>query len=323
MTEGKILKWKIQPGEPFAVGDALFSIETDKATVDYEATEKGVLAKVMVNENEALPIGRNVAVVVKNKELVGQFADFVEGAAQTKAETVQSTPAATIAQEAPVAQQSSPRSSTDRVVASPLAKTLAKEKGIDLASLSGSGPNGRIIKQDVDSYVAPKVEIKQEQPVEAKKEVKAPAKKGFVVPENPFEDIPLSSMRKTIANRLSESKQTIPHYYISSSIEMGATNVLRNELNKNEKENGVKISINDIIIKAMALALRDYPNVNVQWLNNSVRRFKHSDVSVAVAIEGGLITPIIYRAETLGLLDIARRTKDVAKRAREGKLDPS
>lgn len=128
-----------------------------------------------------------------------------------------------------------------------------------------------------------------------KKEVKAP-KKGFVVPENPYEDIALSSMRKTIANRLSESKQTIPHYYITSSIEMGATNHLRGELNKNEKENGVKISVNDIIIKAMALALRDYPNVNVQWLNNSVRRFKHSDVSVAVAIEGGLITPIVFRA---------------------------
>jgi pyruvate dehydrogenase E2 component (dihydrolipoamide acetyltransferase) len=154
--------------------------------------------------------------------------------------------------------------------------------------------------------------------------VKTPAKpKGFVVPENPFENIPLSSMRKTIANRLSESKQTIPHYYVSSSIEMGATNALRNELNKNEKANGVKISINDIIIKAMALALRDYPNVNVQWVNNSVRRFKHSDISVAVAIEGGLITPIVFRAETLGLLDIARRTKDVAKRAKEGKLDPS
>jgi pyruvate dehydrogenase E2 component (dihydrolipoamide acetyltransferase) len=150
-----------------------------------------------------------------------------------------------------------------------------------------------------------------------------PAKKGFVAPENPYEDIALSSMRKTIANRLSESKQTIPHYYITSSIEMGATNILRGELNKNEKENGVKISVNDIIIKAMALALRDYPNVNVQWLNNSVRKFKHSDVSVAVAIDGGLITPIVYRAETLGLLDIARRTKDIAKRAREGKLDPN
>lgn len=157
MTEGKILKWKIQPGEPFSVGDALFSIETDKATVDYEATEKGVLAKVIVKENEALPIGRNVAVIVKNKDFVGQFADFVEGAAQVKVEAVQSSPAATVTQEAPVVQQSSPRSSTDRVVASPLAKTLAKEKGIDLANLSGSGPNGRIIKQDVDSYVAPKV----------------------------------------------------------------------------------------------------------------------------------------------------------------------
>jgi len=130
-------------------------------------------------------------------------------------------------------------------------------------------------------------------------------------------------MRKTVARRLTESKQTIPHYYVSSSIEMGATNELRNELNKREKENGVKISINDIIVKAMALALRDYPDVNVQWNGTSIRRFKYSDISVAVAIEGGLITPIVFRAETLGLLDIARRTKDIAKRAKEGKLDPN
>lgn len=126
-----------------------------------------------------------------------------------------------------------------------------------------------------------------------------------------------------MARRLTESKQTIPHYYVSSSIEMGATNELRNELNKREKENGVKISINDIIVKAMALALRDYPDVNVQWNGTSIRRFKYSDISVAVAIEGGLITPIVFRAETLGLLDIARRTKDIAKRAKEGKLDPN
>jgi pyruvate dehydrogenase E2 component (dihydrolipoamide acetyltransferase) len=129
-------------------------------------------------------------------------------------------------------------------------------------------------------------------------------------------------MRKTIAARLTESKTTIPHYYITSTVEMGAVNNLRNELNKMEKENGVKISVNDIIVKAVALALRDYPSVNAQWHGSSIRRFKHSDVSVAVATEGGLITPIVFRAETLGFIDIAKRTKDVAKRAREGKLDP-
>lgn len=130
-------------------------------------------------------------------------------------------------------------------------------------------------------------------------------------------------MRKTVARRLTQSKQTIPHYYVTSSIEMGATNELRNDLNKREKENGVKISINDIIVKALALALRDYPDVNVQWHETSIRKFKYSDISVAVAIDGGLITPIVFRAETLGLLQIAKRTKDIAKRAKEGKLDPS
>jgi pyruvate dehydrogenase E2 component (dihydrolipoamide acetyltransferase) len=144
-----------------------------------------------------------------------------------------------------------------------------------------------------------------------------------VIAENPYEEIPLSGMRKTIANRLSESKQTIPHYYVSLSIEMDAITTLRTELNKNEKQNGTKISVNDIIIKAMALALRDYPNVNVQWHGSAIRKFRYADISVAVAVEGGLITPIIHRADTLGLLDISKKTKDLAKRAREGKLDPS
>lgn len=130
-------------------------------------------------------------------------------------------------------------------------------------------------------------------------------------------------MRKTIAARLTESKTTIPHYYITCSITMDHANAMRSELNKNEKENGTKISVNDIILKAMALALRDYPGVNSQWHDTHVKKFKHVDVSVAVATEGGLITPIVFRAETLGLVDIAKRTKDIAKRAREGKLDPN
>lgn len=130
-------------------------------------------------------------------------------------------------------------------------------------------------------------------------------------------------MRKTIASRLSESKQTIPHYYITLAIEMDAVTTLRSELNKNEKQNGVKISVNDIILKAMALSLRDYPDVNVQWHGNYIRRFKYADVSVAVAVEGGLITPIVHRADTLGLMEISKKVKDLAKRAKEGKLDPS
>lgn len=130
-------------------------------------------------------------------------------------------------------------------------------------------------------------------------------------------------MRKTIANRLLESKTTIPHYYESVCVEMDAVIKLRTELNSQEKQNGVKISINDIIVKAVALALRDYPNVNVQWKNNTIRKFTHADVSIAVAVENGLITPIVFRADTLGFLDIARRSKDVAKRARQGKLDPN
>lgn len=129
-------------------------------------------------------------------------------------------------------------------------------------------------------------------------------------------------MRKTIAARLTESKTTIPHYYINMSVEMGALIALREQLNLNEKENGVKISVNDIMVKAMALALRDFPGVNSQWHGSVIKRFKHADVSVAVATDGGLITPIVFKADTLGLLDISRRTKDIAKRAREGKLDP-
>lgn len=181
-----------------------------------------------------------------------------------------------------------------------------------MSSVTGSGPGGRILKQDVASFSAP---------TPAKQTVKP---SPVVAPgDNPYEDIPLSSMRKTIANRLLESKQTVPHYYISDSIEMDAVMALRVDINKGEKENGVKVTVNDIIIKAMALALRDFPDVNVQWQGSFIRKFKHSDISVAVAIDGGLITPIVFKAETLGLLEIARKTKDLAKRAREGKLTPN
>lgn len=167
--------------------------------------------------------------------------------------------------------------------------------------------------------------LKEEEGAVKKEEVpqKKESKKIVADGVNPFEVVALTSMRKTIANRLSESKQTIPHYYITLSIEMGPVMSLRTDLNKNEKQNGVKISVNDIVIKAMALALRDYPDVNVQWHGNSIHRFKYADISVAVAIEGGLITPIIRRADTLGFLEISKRAKDLAKRAREGKLDPS
>lgn len=190
-----------------------------------------------------------------------------------------------------------------------------------MSEVQGSGPSGRILKQDVDSFQPKKVE---KPVVEAPKEVakEAPKKpKKLVIPENPFEEIPLNSMRKTIANRLTESKTTIPHYYVQLSVEMSKVIELKQQLNKNE--DGVKISINDIIVKAVALALRDVPDANAQWGGNVIKKFKHSDVSVAVATEGGLITPIVFRAETLGLLEIAKKTKDLAKRAREGKLDPS
>lgn len=197
-------------------------------------------------------------------------------------------------------------------MASPIAKNIANEKGIDLSSVAGSGPGGRILKQDVAGLASSAPAVQQA----------AKSTPSVVAGENPYEDIPLTGMRKTIASRLVESKQTVPHYYISDSVEMDGVVALRADINKGEKDNGVKVTINDIIIKAMALALRDYPDVNVQWQGSFIRRFHHADISVAVAIDGGLITPIIHKADTLGLLEIARRTKDLAKRAREGKLAP-
>lgn len=185
-----------------------------------------------------------------------------------------------------------------------------------MSEVSGSGPNGRVLKQDVESFQPKKVE-KTQPFVEATKTAtkEAPKKpKKVEIPENPFEEIPLNSMRKTIANRLTESKTTIPHYYVQVAVEMNKVIELRQQLNKNEE--GVKISINDIIVKAVALALRDVPDANAQWAGTVIKKFKHSDVSVAVATEGGLITPIVFRAETLGLLEIAKKTKDIAKRAR-------
>lgn len=187
--------------------------------------------------------------------------------------------------------------------------------------MKGSGPGGRIIKQDVDQ--AGKVQKEQKSAADQTEKVQ-PAKKkaAFVVPDNPSTEIEITSVRKTIAARLVESKTTIPHYYAQVDINMDEVIKIREELNKNEKEHGVKISINDFIMRATALASRDFPDVNVVWGTKTIKHFKYVDLAMAVATEKGLITPIIFRADTKGLLEIAKASKDLAKRARESKLQP-
>lgn len=322
MTGGKVVKWYKKVGDPIEEGDVLCDVETDKATVPFEMVEKGFVAKILLAGDEEVKVGAPVVVIVSKKDAVSSF-DNYSGAAGSAPKAAQPTTEApaekkvekqTKQEEAPVTKASTPskgENAGNRTVASPLAKKSAQEVGVELTSIQGSGPNGRIIKQDVDQ--AQKVAAEQKPAPQVEKAQPASKKK---VPENPFEEIPLTSTRKTIAARLVESKTTIPHYYVQVDINMDETIKIREELNKLEKENGVKISINDFVMRATALASRDFPDTNVTWGDKALKKYTYVDLAMAVATEKGLITPIIFRADTKGLLDIAKASKDLAKRAR-------
>lgn len=328
MSQGNISKWLLGEGEAFSVGDAICDIETDKATVSFDVQEDGFLAKILAPDGtEEIEVGTPIAVTVEEKEDVAAFANYTAGgAAAAPAATPDPTPAAAPTPE-PAGRQPSiqfthgvressasppqPVEGTGgRVFASPLARKVAAEMGRDLSQIQGSGPGGRIIEQDV--LAAPAVAAPAAAPVAA------PA---FVAPTGEDVDKPMSMMRKTIANRLLESKQTIPHYQVTMECELDTLLSVRKQLNETQKD--VKISVNDFIVKAAAMALRDVPECNSAFMGTFVREFGNVDICVAVATPGGLITPIIKNADCKGLKGISMEVKDLATRAKENKLQLS
>jgi pyruvate dehydrogenase E2 component (dihydrolipoamide acetyltransferase) len=320
MTEGTLSRWLKKEGENVQAGDVIAEIETDKATMEVEAVDEGVLGKILIPDGtEGVKVNEPIAILVN------------EGEAVPEAATPAPAPKPAVAAPAPATQPDAatpgpaPRAGNghdagaERIFASPLARRMAKQAGLDLAALKGSGPNGRIVKADIEAAL----QRPSPQPAAAPPQ---PAARPPAAPITaPHRLVPHSSMRRVIARRLTEAKSTIPHFYVSMDVEIDALIALINQLNAKapkEGDDAYLITINDMVIKASAATLRRVPAVNAAWTDDGMAVFDDIDISVAVAIADGLITPIIRKADTKGLATISREMKDLAGRARAGKLRP-
>ena len=328
MEEGTLAKWLVKEGDEVKSGDILAEIETDKATMEFEAVDEGTIAQILVQEGtDGVKVGAPIAIIAGE----GEDASSAKAAPAAKKEAAKApepTPQAkaepTPAPKAEPEVKAAAASSDGRVKASPLARRLAGQKGIDLAALQGSGPNGRVVKADLDGAKAGGVApaAKAEAPAAAASPAPAAAPAPAQIPDIPHEAVKLSSMRKVIARRLTESKQQVPHIYLTVDIRLDALLKLRGELNKGLESRGLKLSVNDMLIKALAVALIEVPSCNVMLAGDQLVTFSRADISVAVSIPAGLITPIIAGADTKSLSAIATEMKDLAARAKDGKLKP-
>ena len=340
MEEGTLAKWLVKEGDEVKSGDILAEIETDKATMEFEAVDEGTVAKILVAEGtDGVKVGAPIAILAAEGEDASAAASAAPKAdtappappkapAEPKPDQTPKAPLAPAAVEtppapsAPASPQPSPvKGEGERVKASPLAKRLAQAQNIDLSTLQGSGPGGRIVRADIDAAMG-KV------PAPAPAGAAAPALATHLVMPGPMEQaipheaIKLSNIRKTIARRLTESKQQIPHIYLTVDINLDALLKLRGELNKGLESRGVKLSVNDLLIKALAQSLIEVPECNVSFAGDQLFKYKRADISVAVSIPAGLITPIIVGAESKSVSAISTEMKDLAARARDGKLQP-
>ena len=332
MEEGTLAKWLVKEGDTVAAGDLLAEIETDKATMEFEAVDEGVVGKLLIAEGtEGVKVNTPIAVMLDEGESAEDIASDASAPApepepQTAKASEEKSSQGPVSGAAPAAPKSA---DGDRVFASPLARRIAADKGLDLSQVKGSGPHGRIVKADVEGAKPSAAPARDA----AKPADKAPA--PAAAPAGPsadavvamyqgrdYEEVKLDGMRKTIAARLTEAKQTVPHFYLRREIRLDALMKFRAELNAQLESRGVKLSVNDFIIKACALALQAVPDANAVWAGDKVLRLKPSDVAVAVAIEGGLFTPVLRDAEMKSLSALSSEMKDLAKRARDRKLAP-
>ncbi|MEO1090975.1 MAG: pyruvate dehydrogenase complex dihydrolipoamide acetyltransferase [Pseudomonadota bacterium] len=322
MTEGTVATWQKQEGDKVEPGDVIAEIETDKATMEVEAVDEGVLGRILV------PAGsENVAV---NTPIAILLAEGEDAAAAEPPPTPNAAPSVGVAEvsasPAPAAPTpaAQPRNNGERVLASPLAKRMAKQAGLDLAALTGTGPHGRIIKADIEAALAAGAgTVPSARPLAGAIEapVAGDTTPAVGVPSDPHEVVPLNTMRRTIARRLAQAKRDIPHFYLTMAVELDSLLRLRGELN-GRRDADYKLSVNDFVIKACAMALRRVPDANASFGGDVLYRFTNVDVAVAVAIDGGLITPIVRGADQKGLALISNEMKELAERARAGKLQP-
>ena len=311
MTEGTLARWLKKENDPVISGDVLAEIETDKATMEIEAIDEGILGKILVTDgSQNVAVNAVIGIILEDGEELGEIAPAAAPKAQP--EPVIAEPEAEPAPKVPaVAQAPSKVAESGRVFASPLARRVATNKGLDLANITGSGPHGRIILRDVENA----------QPVAQQAAPQATAHADFDAPST-FNRVPLTPMRKVIAERLTESKQTIPHFYLSADCQIDKLLALRAEMNTGAEKSD-KISVNDLIVKASAAALMRQPKANACFDVDAVQYFDHADIAVAVSIPDGLITPVIRNADQRSLSGISAATKDLASRARDGKLAPA
>jgi pyruvate dehydrogenase E2 component (dihydrolipoamide acetyltransferase) len=307
MTEGNLVKWHKNEGDKVKPGDVIAEIETDKATMEVEVVDGGTVGKILIPAGtENVKVNAPIAILLEAGEDKSALDSFkLPGASVASPAAPEVHHAPTTAPEhhtpAPIA---TPSATSGRLAATPLARRIASSKGVDLGSVSGSGPAGRIIKRDVEAAT--------------------PGSASSAASRNlsgqAFEDVPISNMRKVIAKRLTESKQTVPHFYLTIDCNVDEILRIRQTLNKHIEPE--KLTVNDFVIKAVAMALRDHPDANASWMGDKIRRYRHADISIAVAIPDGLITPIVKAAEVKSVREISREMKDLGKRAKDGKLKP-
>lgn len=337
MEEGTLAKWLVKEGDDVKSGDILAEIETDKATMEFEAVDEGKIAKILVPEGtDGVKVGAPIAIMAGEGESVDAApkADTAapappKPAPEPKADATPKAPPPQAPVETPAAPSqpaAPPRSEGDRIKASPLAKRLAQAQNIDLRSVQGSGPGGRIVRADIDAALG-KAPAAAPAPASAPA-APAPALSTHLVMPGPFEqeipheEVKLSNIRKTIARRLTEAKQQVPHIYLTVDIQLDALLKLRGELNAGLASRDVKLSVNDLLIKALAQALMEVPQCNVAFAGDHMLKYSRADISVAVSIPAGLITPIIRNADSKTVSAISSEMKELAGLARDGKLQP-
>ena len=317
MEEGTLAKWLVKEGDTVESGDVMAEIETDKAIMEFEAVDEGVIGKIIVPEGSTgIKVNEIIAILLEDGE---DSSDIETNDAENKQDVVDIIKND---EKIPVvkSEKTGLSSSKERIFATPLARRIAKSTNVDLANIKGSGPYGRIVKADVQSNnvialeKTPKTQITSSATSESIK---------TMYKDREFAEIPLDGMRKVIANRLTEAKQTIPHFYLRKSVNLDKLLIVRSEMNTGLIDQGIKISVNDFIIKASSLALQDIPQANVVWAQDRILQMTSSDVAVAVSVEGGLYTPVIFDSEKKTLSSLSLEIKDLASRARDKKLLPN
>jgi pyruvate dehydrogenase E2 component (dihydrolipoamide acetyltransferase) len=327
MEEGQLTRWLKKEGDKVSMGEPLAEIDTDKATMEMQALSNGVLRKILINEGESAPLGRPIAIIGEpDEDISSLLKSFENKGAQAPAKAEEpEKPAAAASEPKPSAldeqsQQASPPSRDGgRQLISPIAARMAADAGISLSSLQGSGPGGRIVKRDIEAAMTEKPHAKAAPslPIAA---LGRPAEKGAVYGPSAYRDEPVSEMRRTIAKRLVTSLGPVPHFFLTSEIDMERAADLRRSIN--ELYPDAKLSVNDVIIKVTAAALLAHPQVNASFQDKTIRHYEHADIGVAVATDNGLITPVVRSADLKSLVEIAAEVRELAERARARKLKP-